>query len=228
MIFFIYYIITFIFNTHNHIICHSVHKNKNKNFYLLDNSIDLQLNNYKKTITKSNFFKKQQIMKIFNYKNYNNRHYTKFLPINSIFINNITEFITNNLKPRNIKNETLYLMNKKTKVYIHIELIFPRTNIYHIGVTFKSIVSDIRYDIRGINLDNLYNFFTENLNNELYSKTLFWDYSDKTLNEIIQYEKNIEHKYILGIYDCRHYVRNLTYWSCNKPTPIWKLIKLID
>tara|TARA_B100000780_G_scaffold222279_1_gene161375 strand:+ start:3387 stop:4079 length:693 start_codon:yes stop_codon:yes gene_type:complete len=230
MIFFIYFlynIITFNINSVIELIYPIKYINRNLN--LLDNSIDfnLPLNNYKKTITLSKFLKQEKTMKLFNY-DYINLNNTNIPSINSILINNITDFVSVNIKSRNIKNETLYLIGKKTKVYIHIELLLPRTNIYHIGVTFKSIASDIRYDIHGINLDNLYSFFTENNKNEMYSKTLFWAYSDKTLDEIIEYEKNIEHKYILGIYDCRHYVRNLTMWACNIPTPVWKLIKLVD
>lgn len=227
MIFFIYYIFTFNLNTLIDMKYPSKYKNINLN--LLDDSIDLksQLNNYKKTITRSKFLKEEKTMKLFNYNNVNLDN-TNLLSINSILINNVTDFVSDNIKPRNIKNETLYLIDRKTKVYIHIELLIPRTNIYHIGVTFKSIASNIRYDIRGINLDNLYSFFTENLEKEMYSKTLFWAYSDKSLDEIIEYEKSIEHKYIIGIYDCRHYVRNLTLWACNKPTPVWKLIKLVD
>lgn len=230
MFFLMYYIISFILNANSHMNFPIFPVVKNNNLNLLDNSQDIRLevnkNNYKKTITRLNFLKEEKTMKIFDYKNLNHNT-NKILSVNSIFIYNITDFITNNISPLNLKNEILYLINRKTKVYIHIELLFPRTNIYHIGVTFKSIISNIRYDIRGINLDNLYYFFLDNLENELSSKTLFWAYSDKTLDEIIEYEKSIEHKYILGIYDCRHYVRNLTMWSSNKPTPIWKLIQLI-
>lgn len=50
----------------------------------------------------------------------------------------------------------------------------------------------------------------------------------KTIKEIIDYEKNLDYRYILGIYDCCHYVKNLTKWACDNPTPVWKLYKLID
>ena len=76
--------------------------------------------------------------------------------------------------------------------------------------------------MHGYNIENI-NF----LNKNLYDETLFWGYTNKTLKQIIDYESNLEYKYILGIYDCRHYVRNLTTWSMNKPTPIWKLSKLL-
>ena len=82
--------------------------------------------------------------------------------------------------------------------------------------------------MHGINYNLLLNFFPINKNG-LYIKKIFWGYSDKKISEIIDYEKNLEHTYILGINDCRHYVRNLTSWACNKPTPIWKLVRnLID
>jgi len=225
MIFFIYYILLYNLKP----LIDMKYPTKHINLNLLDDSIDLksQFNNYKKTVTRLKFLKEEKTMKMFNYNNINldNRY---ILSINTILINNVTDFISYNIKPRNIKNETLYLLDRKTKVYIHIELLIPRTNIYHIGVTFKSITSNIRYDMRGINLDNLYSFLRENLEKEMYSKTLFWGYSDKSLDEIIEYEKSIEHQYIIGICDCRHYVRNLTIWACNKPTPVWKLIKLLD
>ena len=42
------------------------------------------------------------------------------------------------------------------------------------------------------------------------------------------YETVLHKKYILGIYDCRHYVNKFTEWSLDKPTPIWKLNRLWD
>ena len=256
MNFFIHYIISFTINVNYYMNYHRFPIISNRNLNLLHDNTDvnLEINNYKKTVTNSNFLKKETIMKIFNYKNLKQDNLKVFFPnikdeieerkkfltlykeyllsknqsLNSILIHNITDFITTNIKPRNLKNEFLYLINRKTKVYIHIELLFPGSNIYHIGISFKSLGYNIRYDIRGINLDIIYCFFKDNLQNELYSKTLFWGYTDKTLSEIIEYEKNIEYKYIIGIYDCRHYVRNLTKWACNKPTPVWKLIKLVD
>ena len=62
----------------------------------------------------------------------------------------------------------------------------------------------------------------------LIHSTFFWDHSDYKISEIIDYENDLDYKYVLGIYDCRHYVRNLTTWSCYNPTPIWKLIDYIN
>ena len=119
------------------------------------------------------------------------------------------------------KNKIKFLLNKKTKVYIHLEQLIPYTNIYHIGISFRSIFKTIRYDLRWIDLP-LINETTTN------SYTFFWDHSDYKISEIIDYENDLDYNYVLGIYDCRHYVRNLTTWSCYNPTPIWKLIDYIN
>ena len=160
-------------------------------------------------------FFKRNLNLLNNLDNLNNIEYM------NLFMNNYQKTITHS---KFLKNELLFLLNKKVKVYIHIEQLFTKTNIYHIGITFKSISRNVRYDIHGFNINNLYNLLSYNL----YSKTIFWDYSYKTIKEIIDYEKNLDYRYILGIYDCRHYVKNLTKWACNNPTPIWKLYKLID
>lgn len=223
MIFFMYYLVTFILNIHSHMKLPAVPMKRNLNLLNnLDNieEMNLFMNNYKKTITRSKFLKQEKTSQIFNY-NFDSI-VTHFHP--NFSFNNITNLILKKVKPRNFKNELLFLLNKKVKIYIHIEQLFSKTNIYHIGITFKSIGGNVRYDVHGFNIDNLYNLLSYNL----YSKTIFWDYSNKTIKEIIDYEKNLDYRYILGIYDCRHYVKNLTKWACDNPTPVWKLYKLID
>ena len=150
----------------------------------------------------------------------NLKHCTKTTYINSKK-NIITFDYKNTIKDLDIKNNIDFFLNKKTKIYIHLEQLIPYTNIYHIGVSFKKVFRSIRYDLRWIDIPLVYNTKTK-------SYDLFWDYSDYNIDEIIKYEKNLKFNYILGIYDCRHYVRNLTLWSCNNPTPIWKLINYID
>ena len=44
-----------------------------------------------------------------------------------------------------------------------------------------------------------------------------------SIEEIINYEKKMNKIYILGFYDCRHYVNCLTLWSLNTSIPIWNL-----
>jgi hypothetical protein len=131
----------------------------------------------------------------------------------------------NNIIKNKLLNEAKFLLNRRTKVYIHLEQLITHTNIYHIGISFKTIFRTIRYDIRPDNFVSL-----ENLpyNTHTKYKTLFWDYSIKTINEIEEYEKNMDFKYFLGVNDCRHYVNNLTLWSSNNPTPIWRLYMYFD
>ena len=41
--------------------------------------------------------------------------------------------------------------------------------------------------------------------------------------EILEFEKSLHKRYILGFNDCRHYVNRFTGWCLSNPTPIWKL-----
>lgn len=68
----------------------------------------------------------------------------------------------------------------------------------------------------------------EILDTTVESIDIYWGESNKTLNEIIEFEKTINKNYKLGLNDCRHYSRELTKWALNKPTPIWKLNKLFE
>lgn len=129
-------------------------------------------------------------------------------------------------KSRDKVNEFLYLLNKKTKIYIHIEQLIPHSDIYHIGITFKTRSSQVRYDMVGKSMDR-YAPVSNGDRVQLYSTTLLWAYTDKTLDEVLEFEKNMQHNYILGVNDCRHYVRYMTTWACDKPTPIWSLDILV-
>ena len=72
-------------------------------------------------------------------------------------------------------------------------------------------------------IDKLYRFYIpENVPN----KTIYWGETSKTLEEVEQFEKTLQKKYILGINDCRHYVNRISLWTLNKRTPIWSLEKL--
>jgi len=178
----------------------------NNSFYIEDDNDIEKYNiydkiNYKKYILSNNLYNK--------IKNKNNK--------NERIIN------SNNLKKNILKkiyNESLFLLNKRIKVYIHLDQLISRTNIYHIGISFSSILTTMRYDIIGIHLNKFYSS-----NNNTKSKTIFWGYSNKSISDIQRYEKNMNYTYILGIYDCRHYVRNITDWACNNPTPVWDLYK---
>ena len=96
------------------------------------------------------------------------------------------------------------------------------TDIIDISVaTDISISSILNKELRFV--DKLYRFcIPENVPN----KTIYWGETCKTLDEVVEFEKTLQKKYILGINDCRHYVNRFSRWALNKRTPIWSLDKL--
>uniref|UniRef100_A0A6C0H484 Uncharacterized protein n=1 Tax=viral metagenome TaxID=1070528 RepID=A0A6C0H484_9ZZZZ len=140
--------------------------------------------------------------------------------------------------------------NPKTLVHLHLEKFNNELNLYHIGISFKNEDTIIRYDYRpfcdptkceyktinniGVSstgvinkelrfIDKLYRFY---IPETLANKTIYWGETSKTLDEVVEFEKTLQKKYILGINDCRHYVNRFSRWALNKRTPIWKLDKL--
>ena len=131
-----------------------------------------------------------------------------------------------------------------TNVNIHLEKINDKYNLLHIGISFNDGFKTLRFDYRPFNSNN--NYDTTNMNrrhiatifpdlyipndiiipNNMDVKTLYWGRSNKTITEILEFEKTLHQIYILGIYDCRHYVNKLTEWTLNNPTPIWYLHEL--
>ena len=176
-----------------------LHNNKN---LIMKNDISKHINTLK-------INEDINIHTIVNDKNYDLK---KIIRINSNIDNTYSKLLLNELN---------FLVNRRTKVYLHLEQLFYKTNIYHIGISFHNIFNNVRYDIGLFDTTDL-----GILNKNRKEKTIFWDYSNKTLSSIIEYEHSLEYKYVLGVYDCRHYVRNLSDWTTNNPTPVWKLYKL--
>ena len=138
--------------------------------------------------------------------------------------------------------------NTKTQVHLHLERFNDDLNLYHIGISFKNNNSVLRYDyrpfcepnkcefktvnsvtsVKAVNkevtlVDKLYRFYIpENVPN----KTIYWGETTKSLEDVEEFEKTLQKKYILGINDCRHYVNRISLWALNKRTPIWSLDKL--
>ena len=123
------------------------------------------------------------------------------------------------------------LLCPKTKVYIRISRIMPVVSIYHIGITFQNYATTINYDIGENNKIKILPMIPmlPMLPKSNNSHIIFWGYTDKSLDEIIDYEKKLfrNYKYILGFNDCRHYTRILANWTTNKPTPIWKIQNIL-
>jgi hypothetical protein len=135
-----------------------------------------------------------------------------------------------------------------TKVYLNLEK--PNDLIIHTGVTFKNKLKEVRFDFRAFNDNRDYMTTFESRKNKemmfpglnrkfieykgpnreiefLYSKELYWGTSNYSIEEIILLEKRLHKKYILGIYDCRHYANELCKLTLNKGIPIWNLKSLL-
>ena len=140
---------------------------------------------------------------------------------------------------------------KNNIVILNLEKFNNKPNLLHIGISFIDDKNNIRFDFRHSNRGKsyitniektnvIYDDFLMNLNNisntyhiinnknDTEKKNIFFGITEKTQKEILEFEKNklIQKKYILGIYDCRHYVNDFTIWCLRKKTPIWKLYKL--
>lgn len=178
-------------------------------FLLYNNKNLIMKNDISKYINTLKLHEDINIHQIVNDKNYDLK---KIIRINSNIDNTYSKMLLNELN---------FLLNRRTKVYLHLEQLFYKTNIYHIGISFHNIFNNVRYDIGLFDTADL-----GILNKNRKEKTIFWDYSNKSLSSIIDYESLLEYNYVLGVYDCRHYVRNLSDWATNNPTPVWKLYKL--
>ena len=144
-----------------------------------------------------------------------------------------------------------FLMNfviNPTKVYLNLEK--PNDLIIHTGVTLKNNLKEVRFDFRAFNDDRDYMTTFESRKNIsemfpgldrkfidykglggemefLYSKELYWGTSNYSIEEIVKLEKRLHKKYILGVYDCRHYTDELCKLTLNKGIPIWNLKSLL-
>ncbi len=87
-------------------------------------------------------------------------------------------------------------------------------------------LDNIFLDLKGLN--NLNNENTDEKNEMfLISKEIFWGTTNYSLQDIKDFEQTLHKKYIIGLYDCRHYVNEFSLWALNKSSPIWDLHKLL-
>ena len=136
------------------------------------------------------------------------------------------------------------------KVILHLEKI--PDGITHTGISFKNSLETRRYDFRPFNencsclttgLDrkdpkvifpNIYmddfdprnreyieSFYTQNP--EIIYRDVILGSTIKTFEEIDNHSQELNKKYILCIYDCRHYVDNFAVWAGVGHIPIWRL-----
>ena len=213
-----------------YVLSNSIYNNfviKNNNYYNNYNNYNiynynLRRFNYLMALQEPAIFQKLNIIK----KNINQRLF--FLNFDNIKHLDIGDkFVNFNFDPN-------LIMNHKTDVYIHIEKLYNRLSIYHIGVSFFNGYRTVRYDYRPFNENGSYVTIDKKenetfKNNIIHSKTIYWCQIDLPLNYIDKCEReivNIYPKYRLGINDCRHYARRLTSITTRKPTPVWKLYKI--
>ena len=210
-----------------YVLSNSIYNNfviKNNNYYNNNNIYNYNLRrfNYIMAAQEPTFFQKLNNIK----KNINQQ-------ISLLNFDNIKHnYIDNNFVIFNF--DPILIINHKTDVYIHIEKLYNRLPIYHIGVSFFNGYKTVRYDYRPFNKNGTY--ITINRihndtfkNNIIRSKTIYWCQIDLPLNYIDKCEREIVNcspKYRLGINDCRHYARRLTLKTTKKPTPVWKLYKI--
>lgn len=146
--------------------------------------------------------------------------------------------------------------NEKTKVLLHLERFNEKYNLLHIGISFSNENNNIRYDFRpysesvgyltttmdrrefsnifpeievSSDFEEQYRHYRDAIifdTKQVYTKDIFWGFTNYTFNEIIEFEKSLHKNYRVGLYDCRHYVNHFTKWCLNKPTPVWTLHRL--
>ncbi len=114
-----------------------------------------------------------------------------------------------------------------------------KLNLLHTGISFSDKYKKVRYDFKPFSSGS-YETNTEfpSLNlpqeledvSDLETKMIKWGETNKTWKEISDFEIETlcTKRYILGVYDCRHYVRDFTSWCCNNQTPVWDLNVLWD
>tara|TARA_B100000676_G_scaffold313165_2_gene391912 strand:- start:1643 stop:2134 length:492 start_codon:yes stop_codon:yes gene_type:complete len=149
--------------------------------------------------------------------------------------------------------QEIFSFTMMKRVYLHMEKFHEPLNLLHTGVSFSdNFGKNVRYDFRPFGSGSTYEtsasdrvdferlfpiaatqeFLTQDFcddfrryRKELDTKTILWGVTNKTWKEIGEFELEYlcARKYILGIYDCRHYTREFTLWSCNNATPVWNL-----
>tara|TARA_Y100001970_G_scaffold65688_1_gene84051 strand:- start:243 stop:695 length:453 start_codon:yes stop_codon:yes gene_type:complete len=143
----------------------------------------------------------------------------------------------------------LGLIVNPTRIYINLEK--PNDMIMHAGITLRNDEKEIRYDFRAFNDGRDYITTEESRKNMtemfpdldkdflkakglgedmkfIYTKEIYYGTSNYSMEEIMEMEKGLRKKYILAVYDCRHYVNELCKLSLDKEIPIWDLESLIE
>lgn len=142
----------------------------------------------------------------------------------------------------------LGLILNPTRIYINLEK--PNDIIIHAGITLRNDEKEVRYDFRAFNDGRDYITTEESRKSMsemfpdldkdflkakglgddmvfIYTKEIYLGTSNYSIEEIMEMERGLSKKYILAVYDCRHYVNELCKLSLDKEIPIWDLESLI-
>tara|TARA_B100000965_G_scaffold370505_1_gene358679 strand:+ start:6119 stop:6574 length:456 start_codon:yes stop_codon:yes gene_type:complete len=142
----------------------------------------------------------------------------------------------------------LGLILNPTRIYINLEK--PNDIIIHAGITLRNDEKEVRYDFRAFNDGRDYITTEESRKSMsemfpdldkdflkakglgddmvfIYTKEIYLGTSNYSMEEIMEMERGLSKKYILAVYDCRHYVNELCKLSLDKEIPIWDLESLI-
>jgi hypothetical protein len=141
------------------------------------------------------------------------------------------------------------------RVYLHLEKFHRRPTLIHTGLTFRDRFKSVRYDFRpfsfgsyvtsddarrnasvmfpgaapvlGVCGDEFHDRYAV-ARSEVEERTILWGETEKSWREISQFELDTlcTRRYLLGVYDCRHYTRDFTSWSCDRATPVWTVDEL--
>lgn len=140
-------------------------------------------------------------------------------------------------------------------VFIHLDKFSNRHNLLHVGVSFHDVYGSMRFDFRPNNKGKSYltttattqiidmgslflhtypvaeyvdkEFAEYRANRRIETRSIYWGKTLKSWDNILSFEKyDLSQRYVIGVYDCRHYVKRFTYWSTGKGTPVWSLHRL--
>tara|TARA_B100002051_G_C16336126_1_gene439321 strand:+ start:141 stop:620 length:480 start_codon:yes stop_codon:yes gene_type:complete len=134
------------------------------------------------------------------------------------------------------------------KVFLHLERFSRRHNLLHAAISFEDDLpfGEVRrFDFRPYCSEPTY--WMEDTEEHqarwppeliiddpgegpaLASKTIHWGVTNRTWKEIMQFEnERLCQRYVLGLYDCRHYVSRFAEYATGVPTPIWRLRDLFE
>lgn len=123
----------------------------------------------------------------------------------------------------------LLLSSAAIQVTLHLKRIIPRSNVMHAGISFRSAHRAMRFDFGPSKFDarHIGTWFARRGAPE-QTVDVAWGATNRTWPEIVQFERDVlrRRRYLLGVYDCRHYVRDFADWSVGEPTPVWRLEEL--